>query len=175
MKNVNDIDDIWERLKEAYGDTQILLANKLSGLNNIENIGRIKDSSKAMDAVSKLINLMKDLIQLSKRHDIQNHLFYGNALERIYRLMGDGRLNRWLIQKDDVLEGEALWVELIKFLEKELKICQQKAVIFKNHDLQHKDNKEPKDPSKHNNQKSYHGGTLPKSNLPSRDITVCFI
>ena len=88
--------------------------------------------------------------------------------------MGDGRINRWLIHKDDALDGEALWLELVKFLEKELKICQQKAVIFsKNPDNQPKDPKDPKDTSKPGNQKSYHGSTGPNSS--PRDITVCFV
>ena len=180
VKDVNDIDDIWKRLKEAYGDTKMMLAKKLSELNNIENFGKIKDSSKAIDTVSKLINLMKDLLQLSKRHKIQNHLFYGDGLEKIYRLMGDGRINRWLSQKSEDLEGEALWLELIQFLEKELKICQQKALIFaKSQDSKPKDPKDPPKPPRvagghHSGGDSGPGSKTPQ-NPSSRDITVCFI
>ena len=72
---------------------------------------------------------MKDLMQLSKRHGIENHLYFGDGLEKIYRLMGEGRINRWFSQIDEKKEGEELWLELIKFFEKELKVNQQKALI----------------------------------------------
>jgi len=32
VKNVTSIKEIWDRLKVAYGDTRILLANKISEL-----------------------------------------------------------------------------------------------------------------------------------------------
>ena len=130
MKDVDDIDDIWLQLKDAYGDSKLMLSKKLSQFNEIEHIGRTKDNNKTIDVISKIVNVMKDLMQLSKRHNIENNLYYGDGLEKIYRLMGDGRINRWLGQKDDRKEGEDLWLQLINFLEKELKVHQQKALIF---------------------------------------------
>ncbi len=141
VKGVTDMKEIWERLKDAYGDTKIMLAKKINELSNIECISKIKDTSKVIDALSSIINLMKDLLQLSKRHKIENHLFYGDGFDRIYRMMGESRLNRWLNKRDDLSAGEELWLALILFLEKDLKVSQQKASIFqKSADVKSKEN-----------------------------------
>ena len=151
VRDVNDIDDLWIRLKEAYGDTKHLLKQKLSELSGVENVSKSRDPSKAIDALNQVINLMKNLMQLAKRHDIENHLFYGDGLTQVYRLMGEGRVNRWLNEREvlisnalgrnDEFFGEPEWQAVIRFLEKELKICQQKALIFQ------KPPERPKDPS----------------------------
>ena len=117
VRDVTDIDDIWERLKAAYGDTKHLLKQKLSELNGVENVSKSRDSSKAIDALSQIINLMKDLLQLSKRHKIENHLFYGDGLNQVFRLMGEGRVNRWLSEREDGLFGEPEWLAVIKFFD----------------------------------------------------------
>ena len=44
--------------------------------------------------------------------------------------MGESRLSRWLAQTKVEGEGEDQWADLVQFLEKELKVCQQKAMIF---------------------------------------------
>ena len=130
VRDVIDIDDLWKRLKDAYGDSKLLLRKKLSELNSVENTSKARNPSKGIDLLSQLINLMKDLLQLSKRHDIENHLFYGDGLDRIYRLMGEGRVSRWFSERDDQETGKSEWLAVIVFLEKELKISQQKAIIF---------------------------------------------
>ena len=145
VKDVNDIDDMWIRLKEAYGDSKLMLSKKMSQFTDMEHIGRTKDNTKTIDTISKIVNLMKDLMQLSKRHNIENNLYYGDGLEKIYRLMGDGRINRWLGQKDEKKEGEDLWLQLISFLEKELKVHQQKALIFPSSQGKEKDKDKDKD------------------------------
>ena len=39
---------------------------------------------------------MKDLMQLSSDHNIENELYFSDALDQIYVLLGDGRTLRWL-------------------------------------------------------------------------------
>ena len=96
VKDVKYIDDIWIRLKEAYGNCKIMLTKKLAEINNIEGLWRYKDPEKTIDGLSKTINLMKDLICLSKQHSIENKLYRGDGLEKILGLMGESRINRWL-------------------------------------------------------------------------------
>ena len=107
-----------------------MLKLKLSELNGIENISKSRDPTKTIDTINQIINLMKDLMRLTKKHLIENHLYYGDAINRIYRLMGEARVNRWLSERDDTLFGEPEWLAVIKFLEKDLKICQHKLLIF---------------------------------------------
>ena len=130
VKNVTDISDIWERLKASYGDPKSMLRKKLSEIDKFGMLSKIKEPEKLMEAISRLINVMKDLISLSSEHKIENHLYYGNGIERIYLLLGDGRVTKWLSKvSEDNLHDEELWNGLIEFLEKEVKIQQQKCLI----------------------------------------------
>ena len=125
VKSLDDINQILERLKMAYGDPKNLLERKLDEVNNINQIWRSNNPEKIMDGLSKIITIMKDLVSLSKQHHIESKLFHGNGLERIYKLLGDGRETRWIsISCDDNLDGEELWMKLIEFLENELKVQQ---------------------------------------------------
>ena len=74
---------------------------------------------------------MKDLMCLSKQHSIENKLYHGDGLEKILGLMGASRINRWLSTSYDknLEDGEEQWKQLILFMEKEVRICQQKIVL----------------------------------------------
>ena len=71
VKSVDDIDDIFERLVGAYGDPKIILNKKLRKFQNIETLWKLKDPEKMADA---LINLIRDLVKLSTRHNIEGRL-----------------------------------------------------------------------------------------------------
>ena len=51
-----------------------MLTTKLAEINNIEGLWRYKDPEKMIDGLNKTINLMKDLMCLSKQHSIENKL-----------------------------------------------------------------------------------------------------
>ncbi|XP_057310601.1 uncharacterized protein LOC130648563 [Hydractinia symbiolongicarpus] len=116
VRNVTNINEIWRRLKDAYGDQKTLLSKKLAELNKTEL--KHKDPEKVVEGLSHIVNIMKDLIHLAKCHRIENELFYGDGLERIYKLIGDNRVTRWLAAScDDDSVGESKWHKLITFLE----------------------------------------------------------
>ena len=146
VKNVKDVDDIWTRLINAYGDSRLMLSKKLAELNNIDQLWKSRDSSKTADGISKIINLMKDLLQLAQRHSLEYRLFYGDSLEKIYKLIGEGRLTRWL-QLGCKKDGQELWLEFMRYLESELKVSQQKILIF---------GKAPEPPVKDKRHGNYH-------------------
>ena len=99
----------------------MLLTKKLNQVNKFESLSKTRDPEKLVCALSRLINTMKDLLKLSEKHKIERYLFYGDALDRIYKLMGDGRLTRWLDNAyDDKLEEKEVWIKLIVFLQKEI-------------------------------------------------------
>ena len=113
VKDVNEIDDIWKRLKEAYGDCRIMLQKKLEKIDAISGLWTHKSPEKVIDGMNRVINLMRDLMQLAKQHSIENKLYLGDALQRITGLLGDEQLHRWLsISCDKSLEeGETQWLE----------------------------------------------------------------
>ena len=42
VKNIDDIDEIWDRLKAAYGDTKLLLKKKIGELETNNICGRLE-------------------------------------------------------------------------------------------------------------------------------------
>ena len=70
-------------------------------------------------------------MKLAKDHQIEESLFYGDGLDRIYNNIGDARLTRWLTSiVDENLLPKATWLKFITFLEKEQKLQQQKMLIL---------------------------------------------
>ena len=107
----------------------------------------MKDAEKTVEALSKLINTMKDLVKISIKHKIVLKLYNDDALERIYKMMGDGRIRRWLTSIcDEELCDAVLWEKLIQFLEKEMKVQHQKILLQKSAQDNQKD---PKERSRH--------------------------
>ena len=130
VKHVDNISEIWDRLKATYGDTKLLLSRKVATLDNIAQLGKTKDPEKLIAGISQIISLMRDLLNLASKHKIEKYLFYGEGLERIYRLMGNARTTQWLIESCDLEHHEELlWKRLITFLEKEMKV-EQKRLRF---------------------------------------------
>ena len=130
VKQVHDIDEIWIRLKSAYGDAKLLLKKKMSEICKINQLWKMKDPEKVVDTLSKIINIMKDLEHLAEEHKIQSKLYYGDGLDRIYQLLGDNRVTRWLSMIcEESYDEKELWSQMINFLEKDLKVQQQKVLI----------------------------------------------
>jgi len=150
VKCMDKIDEIWQRLKKAYGDANTLLRNKFSAVQKIGPLWKIKDAERLKQSLMALINGMSDLISLAKYHGIEAKLYYGDGIDTIYGLMGDTRVTKWLtLTCDDELQGNDLWLKLIKFLEKELKVQQELSLIKR---------KCGSDEGRHN---SYHASEVP--------------
>ena len=130
IKSLTDIDSIWKQLQYAYGDVKHLLSKKLSLLGNIDNLSRAKGANNVAFALSKIINVTKELIQLAETHSIEEYLYYGDGIQRIYSVLGDSRLSRWLSTMDEGISPKQTWDNLVQFLQKELKLQQQKIVIM---------------------------------------------
>ena len=81
--------DIWGRLQKAYGDSRIMLKNKLNDVKNIRPIWKLKDLERLNAGLAALLNLMSELLKLSKEHGIEQKLYHGEALDIIYSMMGD--------------------------------------------------------------------------------------
>ena len=56
VKDVHDIDEIWARLKDSFGDCKLMLRKRLSEFDDLEQILRSRDASKVSDGLSKVIN-----------------------------------------------------------------------------------------------------------------------
>ena len=82
--------------------------------------------------LSKTVKVMRDLMQLAEMQSISTELYMvnGHATDRIYKLLGDNRITRWLsISCNDELQDNKLSEGLTAFLEKEKEIQQRKLLI----------------------------------------------
>ena len=132
VKSLTDIEEIWKRLKDSYGDPKMMLDLKFGEINSIDAPTKWRDPEKTAVGLTKIINLMKDLLKLSKDHSIENKLYHdGDGLQRIMKLLGNHRVDRFLSQGSELnLDDNASWMNLIEFLEKELKVQQRKVLVL---------------------------------------------
>ena len=80
--------------------------------------------------LSKIINMIRELYQLVEQHNIRSRLYSGDGLEKIYQMIGDSRVTRWLSTICEVeYNNEQTWHHLIEILERDLKDQQQKLLI----------------------------------------------
>ena len=94
---------------------------------------RIKDPAQIIQAITTIVNIIKELLKLAEDHQLEESLLYGDGLNRIYNLIGDSRLTRWLSSiADETLSPKTTWLRFINFLEKEQKLQQQKVIILNN-------------------------------------------
>ena len=109
----------------------ILLSQKLNRLTDLDPLDQIKDPEATANALNKLINLLKEMSFTAETHNIQQFLYYGGGINRVYSLLGDARLSRWLTEttNETKLDLKDDWKRLITFLEAEMKIQQQKMLI----------------------------------------------
>ena len=147
VKSVLNIEEIWKRLKKAYGSPKHLMQKKFRELSSIDP-GKRGESSKSELWISKIIFIMKDLSQLAAAHGIEGMLYNGDGIDKVLKLLGESRVTRWLAkdcyhdeegsdsdEDDDTAferKNKESWKSLIVFLEKELRITQRKSLVFQN-------------------------------------------
>ena len=74
------IDKIWDQLTRAYGDTRLMLQNKLGSLDKFSNLEKIRDDEKISFHISSLLNIMSDLEKIATEYNLNGELYYGGGL-----------------------------------------------------------------------------------------------
>eukprot|EP00111_Clytia_hemisphaerica_P011422 TCONS_00033462-protein len=132
VKYESDINKIWSILKSSFGDVKRLLSNKNSELTQLDKLSKIREPAKLVKALGKIVNLMKELMSLASEHQIEPHLYYGDGINQICNVIGNQITMKWLTscaEEDETPDGKELWTKLLTFLEREIKIYQQKDLI----------------------------------------------
>ena len=70
VRDIDDLDKIWERLKSSFGNVSILLSNKLDKVEKISPLYKTKSDDKFIHVATKLTKEMKELSILAKYHQI---------------------------------------------------------------------------------------------------------
>ena len=126
MSKEDTIDQIWDKLFNAFGDTQLLLQNKITGLDRFSQLERLKDGKddeKISSTISGLLNALKDLERIAGEFDLEGELYYGGSLQRILQLMGSARERKFIksVSREKNLKGKEKWSKLVDVLQAELR------------------------------------------------------
>jgi len=95
VRNLDDIDIIWERLKDVYGNPKMMLSKRLLQLSTLD-VSKSTRPEKAIDSLTKVINVLQDLMRLAQEHNIEEYLYYGEGLNTVYQLIGDAQTTKFL-------------------------------------------------------------------------------
>ena len=171
VKSLTDLDEIWKQLKFAYGDVKVLLTKRLEQFGKLDSLSKLKDPESLAHMISKIVNLLKDVMLLAEKHNIEHHLYYGESIQRIYNLLDDSRLSRWLrnIPVDDNFPKNT-WTKFVEFLEQEQKLQQQKVLIRgASHGVSSKNKLSDSKSNKHRTESSIHHSSI------NRSDPTCFV
>ena len=119
-----------EKLITSFGNTKLLLENKISCLENVGAFWKITGDEEIGVALATLINTMSDLSTLAQTFKPENELYYGGCLAKILSLLGNKR------EREFVCKGNSSnttkpseWKRLVDFLDDEL-IQREKNTLF---------------------------------------------
>ena len=120
VAKIDDIDIIWEKLTDSYGDTRTLLQNKLGTLKKFCLI-KIKDDEKIAWTINKLLNVMNELQKLAEDYDLKEDLYYGGSIHQILNIIGQERERKFIksISRGSRLGNPEKWSKLEEFLKNE--------------------------------------------------------
>lgn len=141
VKTINNIDEIWERLKKSFGDSKVMLSRRLHQLKSIDFNKR--DPEKLISGISTLINIMQDVSSLAEKHNIEEYLYYGSSISDIHEVIGERRSTQFLVDfGEEDLSPKETWQKMIEFLIKERRVNEQKRLLnFKKETIKKKDDK----------------------------------
>ena len=128
VRNADSIDDIWRKLKKAFGNAEELLKNKLYEMEDLGPMWKLKNPEKLVQSLSKLINAMEELSKIAKKHSIENDLYHGRGLETILSLVGNHYETKFFSDtKNRGLSKKDAWENLVKFLDTQFEL--QEALV----------------------------------------------
>ena len=129
VEKETDYSKIWERLFQSFGNPRILLQNKLSEVDKIGGLCKMKGNEKIANTIAGLRNVMCDLSTLAEEHDIEGQLYERGGLEKILFLMGDYRHKKFRSQYLGPFSSKKEeWGKLREFLNDEL-MLREKLVL----------------------------------------------
>ena len=124
VSKLENIDEIWAKLTEVYGDARLMLQNKLSSLGKISSFDKIKkDDEKIASSIMHLLNLISDLAKVASDYGLDNELYHGPGLNKILEIMGKEHERKFI--KSIALENisaRVKWTKLVGYLKCELKV-----------------------------------------------------
>ena len=69
---------------------QLLLKNKFKSIEKIGPIWKIKDKRKLVQVLTKVSFAMLESERFAEKHEIENELYYGGGIQKVYEVLGFG-------------------------------------------------------------------------------------
>ena len=133
VKELKNMDEIWDQLFNAYGNAQLLLLNKLGDLSKISGLDKIKGRENLMHGISSLINAMTELGRLAGKYSLEHFVYPPSAgLGKVRELMGWNRYDKFIEKNEDIPLGyKEEWDGILRVLRKELNVTQRQLIADK--------------------------------------------
>ena len=171
VKEMTQIDEIWDRLKLSFGNVTTMLNGKLRDLGSGEPLWKFK-KEKLVKSLTKFKNCMTDLTTLAEKHNVENQLYHSSNLATIYNMIGRDRQAK-IMRKSmaNKLDDKGTWSFIIGFLEEEIKLKEQMILFDQAHQSKsNKDkigNSDDSDSTTKNNNQTYSNAA------PSTKCVIC--
>ena len=147
VEKCETIEDVWKKLTDAYGNVKLLLQNKISSLDKLDNLEKIKSDEKLGVALAKIINMMTELSTLASKYNLEYKLYVGGGMENVLNLVGETRERKFVSKNmktnsnlsssnddSEVCTEKLEWENLKAFLEEERSLREKMTLLKKSKD-----------------------------------------
>ena len=130
VKEMDNVDEIWGRLEECFGDVATLLNMKLEKVSSCTPLIRVKGEQKINESLITITNLMKELSTLAQEHGIEQSLYHSSNLSKIFGLLGKKRQVDIMKSLLDFDTGEKeTWEHILTTLNKEIRVNEKLLLL----------------------------------------------
>ena len=130
VKEIEDLDKIWERLKLSFGNVVTLMSKKLGEFECETPLYKVKGDENIVESIVKMKNCMLVLSSLAEKHEIEQNLFHTSNIVKVFNLLGKKRqidLTETFVASE--MSDKEKWTEMINYLDNELKVKEQ-LILF---------------------------------------------
>ena len=126
--SLEDIDNIWKRLKDNFGNTEQMLLHHFGKMNKLGPMHKQKSYTNKKHYIQSLVNAMQDAIDVAVEHGLEGEVHYGPQLRKIVTLLDNNLQNGWYkLITEEATAMPQRWTRMIIYLEAQLSIIQTRA------------------------------------------------
>lgn len=173
--SLDDLENIWVRLKNNFGNTDEMLKHHFQRLNKLGQMSKRKTYTAKKHYLQTVINCMQDAIDVATEHDLTGEVHYGSQLGSIVALLENYLQSAWwkIVAVESVRKPNR-WLRMIVFLEAQLVIIQTRANETESADPNSTNDREPgsregRDNNNNNNNGGRGGGRGERVNHTDRE------
>ena len=135
--SLDDLENIWKRLRDNYGNTEQMLLYYFGEINKLGPMVKQKSYTLKKQYLQTLINAMQDAFDLATEHDLLGELHYGQQLMKVVNSLEPYMQNAWwkLVTVESLGKPQR-WTRLILYLGAELSIVQSRSFEAESSDPQ---------------------------------------